>query len=416
MNKKVDKSPSREVNSGHTGHSPKTFSQALVQTIWQSQWRIVYLIIGVILIASFSIWKTIPTDAKQKMLAKLGLIGSQLSFSLSVMPREQRGGTDSSILQANPLRLEYVLSRKNDKIVIQPQMGYLAKFRSGGPVESLSYWHVPYDWQFPNLDLKIANNSNNRIYFSEAVIAVKTSHIDPRPVLHIKDSSNSQMYFIFINEGWGAATNCKLLYSYAQPNEPMSFNKPYVFSQDLQDIDDSIVVDLTGSLENAGVDVGFLKDRNKFVNDYYKGNKSLTHKAFGPFTMGKVRVLGELEYTERTTSGGENKASLKFSTIVSLTPPGVGAPRPPTFQYDAMLKVDDANYEVRVDINQDVAPGDTDRFNIRLAAPKSSIHDFSVRLIYNDKQTISCDEVELSMFVPKSSSRMIKKAKKTERN
>ncbi len=413
MNDKSDKNPSREVNSED---NPKSFSQALVQTIWQSQWRIFYLITGVILVASFSIWKTIPIDAKQKILAKLGVMGSQLSFSLSVMPREHPGGTESSIIRVDPLRLEYVLTRKNDKIVIQPQMDYLAKFRSGGPVKSLSYWHVPYNWQFPNLDLKIANNSNNRIYFSEAVIAVKTSHIDPRPVLHIKDSSNSQMYFILINEGWGAATNCKLLYSFAQPSEAISFNKPYVFSQDLEDIDNSNVVDLTGSLEDAGVDVKFLKDSKKFFSDYYNGNKSLTHKAFGPFTMGKVLVFGELEYTERTTSGGENKASLKFSTIVSLTPPGLGAPRPPTFQYDAMLKVDEENYEVRVDINQDVAPGDTDRFNIRLAAPKSSIHDFSVRLIYNDKQTISSDEVELSMFVPKSSSRMIEKAKKTERN
>jgi hypothetical protein len=293
-------------------------------------------------------------------------------------------------------------------------MGYLDQLRSGGPVKSLSYWYVPYDWQFPNLDLKIVNNSKATIYLSEAVIAVKKSHIDPRPVLHIKDSSNSQMHFWLINEGWGAATNCKLLYSFAQPSEPVSFAKPYDFSQELEVIDESNRVDLTDTLGDAGVDAAFLKDREKFFSDYYRGDKSLTHKAFGPFSEGKVLVFGELEYTERTSSGGENKGSLKFSTIVSLTPPGAGAPRPPTFQYDAMLKVDEKDYKVHININQEVPPGDTDRFNIRLGAPKSSIHDFSVRLIYNDKQTISSDEVELSMFVPKSTARMIKKANKTE--
>jgi hypothetical protein len=403
MNDKSDKNSSRKVDSAET---PNTFSQALVQIIWRSRWRVFYLIAAALLIAGFSIWKTIPTDAKQRILDRLGIMGSQVSFSLSVMPGEQLGGA-----QADPLTLRYGLTRKNDKIVIEPQMGYLAQLRSGGPVKSLSYWYVPYDWQFPNLDLKIVNNSKDRIYFSEAVIAVKKSSIDPRPVLHIKDSSNSQMYFMLINEGWGPATNCKLSYSFAQPNEDISFDKPYVFDQDLEDIDNAKRVDLTGSLKHAGVDVEFLKDKDRFFSDYYDGDKSLTHKAFGPFAKGKVLVYGELEYTERTTSGSENKASLKFSTIVSLTPPGVGVPRPPTFQYDAMLKVDEVNYNVHVNINQDVAPGDTDRFNIRLAAPKSSIHDFSVRLIYNEKKTISSDEVVLSMFVPKSSSGMIEKAK-----
>ena len=55
---------------------PESFSQALIQTIWPSRWRLYYVIAGALLVAVFAVWATLPEDLLRDVLERLDLVRS----------------------------------------------------------------------------------------------------------------------------------------------------------------------------------------------------------------------------------------------------------------------------------------------------------------------------------------------------
>lgn len=56
---------------------PESLHQALIQTIWKSHWRRLYLIALVSLVAAFSIWATFPEGVKTDLLIRVGVSSSE---------------------------------------------------------------------------------------------------------------------------------------------------------------------------------------------------------------------------------------------------------------------------------------------------------------------------------------------------
>ncbi len=78
------------------------------------------------------------------------------------------------------IKLFYQKNDVNNQIKIFPQMEYLSKLERGEPISDLyGGGGFPYfDWQFPNLDLRIVNNTKETVYVTDIVLEVEESKID----------------------------------------------------------------------------------------------------------------------------------------------------------------------------------------------------------------------------------------------
>ena len=103
-----------------------------------------------------------------------------------------------------------------------------------------------------------------------------------------------------------------------------------------------------------------------------------------------------------------SRKEFRFGTDIRVEGPLFGMFGPPSFQYQAKLKVEGSDYQVPVEVSQIIQPGESDRILIQLDAEKSSIHSLKVLAIGNNGQLVTSNPMDVEMFVPQSVSRCIK--------
>jgi len=352
----------------------------------------------------------------------------EIGISLSVMD----GRPADSMREAETM-LRYSVRRSQNKIIISPSMGYFSRLESGGPIEPIRFTWVPFEWDFPNLDIKIVNNGKKTLLFSEAVLGVTESRLDPTPILLLRPDSfrSNALHFRVLNEGWGPARDVHVsfhlvpLEEQAQPD----YSKPYPYSLALEDIAEHLNVDLSDPFAQAGVNLDALSSlrviRSSGIHDDVTlrqadgSETTISRKQFearrvsylGPFKSGGALVSGEIDYKHTSIDGREHQQKLKFEAVVWLFDENrLGIRRPPSYQYGIRLLVDGRNYERRLNISQELKPGETDRFAIKLGVDKSSRHTFHLRLVYNGSAAFESDEIQLTTFVPRSGAKYIEAA------
>ncbi|OGT60248.1 MAG: hypothetical protein A3E01_15535 [Gammaproteobacteria bacterium RIFCSPHIGHO2_12_FULL_63_22] len=112
-------------------------------------------------------------------------------------------------------------------------------------------------------------------------------------------------------------------------------------------------------------------------------------------------VTGVLRYD---TEAGQSK-QFRFTTLVSLEQPPTGAPGPPTFQYDLFLESGMSGYQKRQAISQQIKPGETDHFLVRIGSDKSAQYDLDVAIADASGKSVWNSKISLDMFVPRLSGR-----------
>jgi hypothetical protein len=135
------------------------------------------------------------------------------------------------------------------------------------------------------------------------------------------------------------------------------------------------------------------------------------------FREGWVRAEGVIYFTGMTFEGVRKNHSVKFSVLVSLKDEFlVGAPIPPTFQYNAELRLSGQDYVVDVPISHYLKPGEVDRFNIRVGVLQSSRHTFRLRLSYNNDQSVLSEPIQLDVLLPQGMARLLRSGPTTQIN
>jgi hypothetical protein len=311
------------------------------------------------------------------------------------------GGNRPPGAPADPQTLTYQVTMLADRLQIQPQLGYLALLAAGGPIQGISRKGSPFEWQFPNLDLKLVNNSAKTLFFTEAVFAIEQSLRDPWPILVIRESRGNIMHFRLANEGWGPVQQCTVRYNLAPPATVLAFGGPYAYTATIGDFTDDYNVDVTEGLRALGADVDTLRRQ---ADVYAHSGAPPEPQLVGPFTNGEALAYGAITYTGQRADGAQKTSMVTFSTIVSLVPPGAHMPMPPSYQYEARFEVGKDHYEVRVPLSQVVKAGEADRFDLRIGAEQSSQHTFRLTLLYNNGQHLTVPPIALAIFVPRSSS------------
>jgi hypothetical protein len=76
-----------------------------------------------------------------------------------------------------------------ERLVIEPDMGYLSTLESGAPIEAIKFFHDPFLCQFPNLDVTFVNNTGETLAVKGAMFEVAESVPDMRPLILFKDGN-----------------------------------------------------------------------------------------------------------------------------------------------------------------------------------------------------------------------------------
>jgi hypothetical protein len=346
-----------------------------------------------------------------------------VSFSISVI------GSEDEPWSSRDTVLSYSLHRSDGEIHIEPSMPYLSTFLNGGPIEPIAYNWVPFQWDFPNLDFKLVNNSKRTLFFTEAIFHVVESRLDRLPVLVVEPDTyrGNALHLSVSNQGWGEVHDLIVKFNLiplgSERRQEADFSGPYSHEVNVGTFLESINISIADAFRAAGANLDGLASL-KVVSMTYGGNMSevtmldkegkevtITGDAFvsrrsacfGPFQKGGALVVGELGFDALTNDGSTEHKRVKFTTVVWLfDEPLEGAPAPPTYQYATKFAVDCRDYERRVSISHVIKPGDADRFNIKIGMDKSSVHRFRISLANNDGSEIESPVIYLHGFVPRA--------------
>lgn len=323
--------------------------------------------------------------------------------------------------------LKYILKKDKDRLIINPYNRYLLLLQNGGPVRPLDYYHTPFDFEFPTLDFKVINNSGKTIFFTKAIVSVAKSKPDPFPILVMH--TGYEMDFPIENIGWGKVYNCKVRFNLVTDNDhtPPDFKGRYKFEMNIGNFSTYAENNsLSRYFETLGVKTKVLAQR--YLSATFAGDetsytilddngheKTITGKeyekrisdALGPFRSGSALMYGEISYEGINASGKLMTEKLKFEDKINLGERGAGAPAPPSFVYDLMLEANKTNYRKQIPLSQAIKPNEFDRFNIKIAAPVSSRHQFNVTLFYNDNREFTIRNLSLNYFMSRPDSTFI---------
>jgi len=301
--------------------------------------------------------------------------------------------------------LKYVLKKTKGHFEINPHHSYLTLLQNGGPIKPIDVSRWQFGFQFPTLDFKVINNSDKTVYFTKAIISVAGSRPDLFPVILI--GAGSQMQFSIRNIGWGKVYNCSLRFNIVTTDQNADFNSDLKYEVQAGDFDDLTRIDLGRFFRELGVDTEIVSQYEYEEMLYNNDSDTINNRilaARGPFRNDSAKIYGEIIYEGINASGNRKKETLRFENSVLLGPPGEGMVMPPSYTYDLLLETNKSNYSKEIALSQVIKPGEPDRFDIKIAAPMSSRHQFDITLFYNDNKQFKIPGVHLNYFLPRPDS------------
>jgi hypothetical protein len=307
-----------------------------------------------------------------------------------------------------PLSNRYQTALTDGRLVISANLEYLALLSRGGPIEPIHFWHEPFEWDFPIVQVNVINDSDRPVTVTEAVFGIERSALDPTPIpIVIPDATrHNALHVAVLNDGWGELADARIEFNLfpigqgkADPKRPDS---PFRHVLKAGSIVERTNLDISEAIIKEGVDLSALRGRRR--DDY-----SPDDKAFGRFKGGGADLVGALKYQAGTPDGRREPRSVAFRTQVWFYNEfRVGAPPPPQYGFEAWFEVDRAGYEVRVPITRTIPAHGREQFGIRIGAAKSSRHDFTLRLRRRmGGELVTSPPTRLGIFVSRSGAEYI---------
>ncbi len=330
--------------------------------------------------------------------------------------------------------LQYDVLRSDTEIKITPKMPYLQAIAQANPVPST----ISFDWDLPNLDLKLVNNTDETVFFSRAVLHVEKSVSLAHPVLVVWGGTRR---FHLRNEGWGDVHQCSVQFNLNHISyddrfrddfdghimRTVSFDRPFAYEVDIGTFSEFATIDISEELGHEGIDLSRLHELeyvhytgmmegDKYIYYTYSRGKAerceipvteyehMAYPILGEYIDNAALCWGEIRFAPAYGQTGSQFSLVRFYTIVRLFrgPHMHGFQVPPSYQYDTRLELDKHKYQVQVPISHVLTSGEVDRFNIRVAAPQSSRHSFRIELVYNNRNSLMSEPIEMEIFVPRS--------------
>jgi hypothetical protein len=321
------------------------------------------------------------------------------------------GGNDIGLIKrrlasANSARsVDYLNSGGDPTMQITPVNAYLDTLANGGTIRPGDFGGISTA-DLPLLDLKAANNSKRVVYLTRAVFDVESSAPDRTAIPVVDELTRTARAFDLANEGWGPMRRVVIRYRLVPRGAKNALERPFPVQVNLGTVREEVDVDLSGGTRAAGVDLGALKriERSPYGMQTSTRAQETIRRALRPFPSPKALVAGEISYWTETASGRSAHRTVMFTAPVLLyIAPGFGGVfKPPSRSYyNVRLKVSGRHYRQVVGIDEELRPGAVKRFEIRVYAPRSSVHRFRVHLVYGTGEILA-PPTELHLFVPRT--------------
>ena len=114
-------------------------------------------------------------------------------------------------------RLRYEQSRAEAILKIGYRMPYLDLLGGGGPVAGVRD-PVLFAWNYPNLSIRLLNNSKSVVLPAEVVLQVAESRPDLSAVLLVLTDTPTNL--VFVNEGWGEVVKPEVRFAITAETAP----------------------------------------------------------------------------------------------------------------------------------------------------------------------------------------------------
>jgi len=276
-------------------------------------------------------------------------------------------------------KLSFTYAREKDVPHIGYALPYLDRFRDGGSIAGILYERSPFRWQFPNLSVKVVNNSSKDLLLSEARIEVLSSTVVDEPILVVDDLSINKIELV--NEGWGAMV-------------------------------DPVVTFGIDAVADGGGDAARRAETHTVSLATFTGEASIPIARYIPARLRRddmVRVEGQIVH-----GPAAGRKTVRFTTRVLLQIPPPRLAPPPTYLYDVSLVAGEAPRIVLLPVTQEIKPRTSDNFLIRVASDKSARFKLRISFRTVGGGDLLANDVLLDVFVPRSGSSFTAKKVKKE--
>lgn len=291
-------------------------------------------------------------------------------------------GEGAALKRPHELTQRYKIHRKADSIRIYSDIPYIDRFNRGGPVRGYQWTWTPFANSFPALDFKIANNTSEVVFVSEAEFNFESSRPRKFPVLIFRDDVPRGISIA--NAGSGVAREVRLRFVFQTVDEEPSFLEDYPHDVAVGDIDDDAHIDLTAELRSI---------ESQYPATIVAAIASSANEAKS------ILAVGQITWKDETS--GESHCC-DFATRVFVGQTGYGLPAPPSSVYDLQMRSDSDAYSETVPVSHNIKPGETDRFQIVLFCDSASLHQFRLTLRSTSDVVFESPLITMDYFVQRS--------------
>jgi hypothetical protein len=296
-----------------------------------------------------------------------------IDVAMTLAPSSEAPGTVPPLAtgaDATLFRVVYQETHENGVAQIGYRLPYVDLVRKGGPVKGVRYRDTPFQWSFPELSVKLANNTPKNAVLSSAVLKIASSEIAAEPIIIFEDQSMNVIQIA--NEGWADVIDPVLKFSVKEikADDEIELFAPQVHTLELKT---------------------FASHARPIPINHHVPARLANKDA--------VAVSGTLEYGARN-----DRKTLSFETTV-LTDIKAGQGLPPSFTYPpTFFEAGKAPATLVVPISQTIKPGEADHFLMTLATDKSSQTRLSVSFKTTTGDILPGGDLLLNYFVPRSKS------------
>lgn len=335
----------------------------------------------------------------------------------------------ASYSEFTTLPLFYASERRGEQIDIRPINPYVTAIHSGGPLHTISTSDSWYGvFHFPTLDVKLINNTDKTVFFHETEFRVSKSRPDMSAIPAVIGPLAS-LYISICNLGWGDIKNAVLRFALISiPEEeldraPMQLPDHLPHMIELGTFDSAKTFTLLPYFEIEGVDTNRIAELLDII--HYESDESMVRFrkeyefcfepteqdedgrifharelprpeyenflkiASGRFYKSRPCLAGILEYDETSSDGSTVHRSVSIFAVLDFERSGgCGAAAPPSNEYHIKLAVEGNDYVCKLPILQALKAGEVDRFLIQVAADRSSVHDLTFALRFNNDEVV----------------------------
>lgn len=283
--------------------------------------------------------------------------------------------------------IRYTYERIGDKVFIKPVVAYLSGLQNGGVIDGSG---VSLARVYPELSVKVVNNTEETIYLTEVVVTINAGSIDKEPILSV--GSETWDGLLIDNEGYGNVVNPKLSFGVADAKKCKQLDPRTAPTKEHLSLD--TFSDSTDVSMKPYVYVPPFEER--------KGNMIIYRTSSNTHAC----IYGKIQYTTEDFA----ERAVSFKTTMWVGTPGITkfeTSVPASAAYELKLETGlaitagDPTVTKRIPISQSIKPGEADHFTILVVPDKSSRFDLSFDFQTADGKVLHSRDVILNTIVPR---------------